>query len=145
MKRMVKIIHSVSLYPTLKSSENHNSLTVTPNLVVLEPRFTLRRVEYYYTVCSYVWCDVNFSYTMFVGISTSSSEVTDHLRTNLVLGNLECKASCALDHSSLPNNIPINHCDMLRLIRWDLIGFPRFVYPTPCLPLNFVVVFYCST
>jgi hypothetical protein len=25
------------------------------------------------------------------------------------------KASCALDHSSLPNNVPINHCDMLRL------------------------------
>jgi|SRR5688572_26927760 hypothetical protein len=116
MKHMVKIIHSVSLYPTLKSSENHNSLTVTPNLVVLEPRFTLRRVEYYYTVCSYVWCDVNFAYTMFVGIATSSSEVTDHLRTNLVLGNLEYKASCALDHSSLPNNIPVNHCDMLRLI-----------------------------
>jgi hypothetical protein len=53
---------------------------------------------------------------MFVGIATSSSEVTDHLRTNLVLGNLEYKASCALDHSSLPNNIPVNHCDMLRLI-----------------------------
>jgi hypothetical protein len=30
--------------------------------------------------------------------------------------DLESKASCALDHSSLPNNVPINHCDMLRLI-----------------------------
>jgi hypothetical protein len=29
---------------------------------------------------------------------------------------------------------------MLRLIRWDLIGFPKLVYPTPCLPLNFCVV-----
>jgi hypothetical protein len=40
----------------------------------------------------------------------------------------------------LPNNVPVNHCDMLRLIWWDLIGFPRLVYPTPCLPLNFWVV-----
>jgi hypothetical protein len=30
--------------------------------------------------------------------------------------NLESQASCALDHSSLPNNVPINHCDLLRLI-----------------------------
>jgi hypothetical protein len=26
------------------------------------------------------------------------------------------KASCALDHSPLPNNVLINHCAMLRLI-----------------------------
>jgi hypothetical protein len=26
------------------------------------------------------------------------------------------KESCALDHSSLPNNVPINQCGMLRLI-----------------------------
>jgi hypothetical protein len=54
--------------------------------------------------------------------------------------NREPKASCALDHFYLPNNVPINHCDMLRLIWWDLIGLPRLVYPTPCLPLNFWVV-----
>jgi hypothetical protein len=30
--------------------------------------------------------------------------------------NLESQASCALDHSSLPNNVHVNHCDMLRLI-----------------------------
>jgi hypothetical protein len=54
MKPMIKIIHLVSLYPTLKSSENHNSLTVTPNLVVLEPAISLRHVEYYYVVCAYV-------------------------------------------------------------------------------------------
>jgi hypothetical protein len=53
---------------------------------------------------------------MFVCIATNSSEVTSHLKTKLVLGNLESKASCALDHFSLPNNVPINHCDMLRLI-----------------------------
>jgi hypothetical protein len=30
--------------------------------------------------------------------------------------NLESKASCALDNLSLSNNVPVNHCDMLRLI-----------------------------
>jgi hypothetical protein len=41
----------------------------------------------------------------------------------------------------LPNNVLVNHCDMLRLIWWDLIGFPRLVYPTPCLPLNVLCSF----
>jgi hypothetical protein len=30
--------------------------------------------------------------------------------------NLESQASCALDHFPLPNNVPINHCDMHKLI-----------------------------
>jgi hypothetical protein len=128
------------LYPTRKSPENHNSLTVAPNLVVLEPAVSLRCVEHYYAVCSYVWCDVNFSYTMFVCIAMNSSDVTNHLKTNLVPGYLESKASCALDHFYLPNNVHVNHCDMHRLIWWDLIGFPRLVYPRPCLSLNFWVV-----
>jgi hypothetical protein len=85
---------------------------------------SLRYVKNYYVVCTYVWYDVNFAYTMFVWIATISSEVTSHLKSRLVPGNLESKASCALDHSSLPNNVPINHYDMLRLIWWDLIGFP---------------------
>jgi hypothetical protein len=34
----------------------------------------------------------------------------------LVPGNLESKASCVVDHLSLPNNVSVNHCDMLRLI-----------------------------
>jgi hypothetical protein len=49
-------------------------------------------------------------------LATNNSEVTSHLKTKLVPRNLESKASCALDHYSLPNNIPVNHCDMLRLI-----------------------------
>jgi hypothetical protein len=64
----------------------------------------------------YVWCDVNFAYTMFVCIAMISSEVTRILKTKLVPRNLESQPSCALDHFSLPNNVPINHCDMLRLI-----------------------------
>jgi hypothetical protein len=53
---------------------------------------------------------------MFFCIAMSSSEVTNHLKTKLVPRNLESKASCAIDHSSSPNNVPVNHCDMLRLI-----------------------------
>jgi hypothetical protein len=84
--------------------------------VILEATISLRYVEHYYAVCSYVWCDINFAYTMFVCIATNSSEVTSHLKTKLVPRNLESQASCALDHFCLPNNVPINHCDMLRLI-----------------------------
>jgi hypothetical protein len=54
---------------------------------------------------------------MFVYIATSSSEVTSHLKTKLVPGNLKSKASCALDHFSLYLIMFFgNHCDMLRLI-----------------------------
>jgi hypothetical protein len=54
---------------------------------------------------------------------------------------LKSQASCALHHSSLPNNVPVNYCDMLRLIWWDLIGFPSIVYPTPCKQMNYWVDF----
>jgi hypothetical protein len=46
-----------------------------------------------------------FAYAMFVCIATSSSVVMSHLKTKLVPRNLESKASSALDHSSLPNNV----------------------------------------
>ena len=72
--------------------------------------------NYYHAFCSDVWCDVNFAYTMFVCITTTSSKVTSHLKTKLAPGNLESKASCALDHFSLPNNVTVNRCDILRLI-----------------------------
>jgi hypothetical protein len=54
--------------------------------------------------------------SLFVCIATNRSEVTKILKTKLVLGNLESQASCALDHSYLPNNVHVNHCDMFRLI-----------------------------
>jgi hypothetical protein len=54
---------------------------------------------------------------IFVCIATSSSEVTSHPKTHLVdTWDLESKASCALDHFSLPNNVPVNLCNMLMLI-----------------------------
>jgi hypothetical protein len=39
---------------------------------------------------------------MFACIAMSSSEVTSHLKAKLVPGNLEPKASCALDHFIYP-------------------------------------------
>jgi hypothetical protein len=56
------------------------------------------------------------------------------------LSRSSLKASCVVDHSSLPNNVLVNHYGMLRLILWDLIGYPSLVYFTPCLPLNYWVV-----
>jgi hypothetical protein len=104
MKLKFKIMYLISFVPTPKSLENHNSLTVTPNLVVLEPRISLRCVEYYYAVCAYVWCNFIFSYTMFfvlLRIAVRSRESKDHPGTC----NLESHTSCALDHSFLPNNV----------------------------------------
>jgi hypothetical protein len=46
------------------SLENHNFLTVTPNLAVSVSTISLRCIDYYYIVYSYVWCDVNFAYTV---------------------------------------------------------------------------------
>jgi hypothetical protein len=40
---------------------------------------------------------------MFVCIATIINKVIRILKNKLVPGNLESKASCALDHSSLPN------------------------------------------
>jgi hypothetical protein len=54
--------------------------------VGLVPTISLRRVDYYYVVYSYVWCDVNFAYTMYVCIATFSSEDTCHLKSKLVPG-----------------------------------------------------------
>jgi hypothetical protein len=49
---------------------------------------------------------------LFVRIAMRSRESEDQLGT----WDLKSKASCALDYFSLPNNVPVNHCDMLRLI-----------------------------
>jgi hypothetical protein len=84
--------------------------------MILEPTISLRHVEYYYTVCAYVWCNVNFAYTMFVCIATTSSEVTSHLKIILVPRISKYQASCALDHFFLPNHVLINHNDLHRLI-----------------------------
>jgi hypothetical protein len=52
-------------------------------------------------------------------LAVRSRESEDHPGT----WNLKSQAIYALNHSFLPNNVPINHCDMLRLI---LMGPNRF-------------------
>jgi hypothetical protein len=71
MKHRLKLSAQFILYQPLQSSENHNLLSVTLNLVILERMISLRCVQYYHAFCSDVWCDVNFSYTMFVCIASS--------------------------------------------------------------------------
>jgi hypothetical protein len=44
--------------------------------VVLEPRISIRCVDYYHALYSSVWCDINFSYTMSVCI-VASRRVSD--------------------------------------------------------------------
>jgi hypothetical protein len=39
--------------------------------VILKPTTSLQCIDYYYAFHSHVWCDVNFSYTMFVCVATS--------------------------------------------------------------------------
>jgi hypothetical protein len=51
-------------------------------------------------------------FVVLLRIAVRSRKSEDQLGT----WNLESQASCALDHFSLPNNVPINHCDMLILI-----------------------------
>jgi hypothetical protein len=53
---------------------------------------------------------------MFVCIAMSSSEVSSHLKTKLVPRNLKSKTSCVLEYFSLPNNVLVNHYNMLKLI-----------------------------
>jgi hypothetical protein len=65
--------------------------------VILVSTISFWRVDYYHAVYSYVWCDVNFAYIMFVYIATLAvrlRESEDHPGT----WNLKSQASCALDH-----------------------------------------------
>jgi hypothetical protein len=50
------------------------------------------------------------------------------------------KVNCALDHFYLPNNVPVNHYDLHRLILMVPNRSPQFGYLFHCLPLNFWVV-----
>jgi hypothetical protein len=67
-------------------------------------------------------CNVTISIIcLIVYIATNKGEVTRNSEPSFwvsisTAGYLKYKASYALDHSSLPNNVHVNHCDMLRLI-----------------------------
>jgi hypothetical protein len=82
----------------------------------------------------YYYCYVILVYLyVLLRISVRSRESKDHLGT----WDLKSKASCALYHFSLPNNIHVNHCDMLRLTLWYIMGFPSFIDPIPCKQKNY--------
>jgi hypothetical protein len=49
----------------------NNSFILIPILLVLEPTVSSRSIEYYYAVCSHVWCDVNFVPILFICIDAS--------------------------------------------------------------------------
>jgi hypothetical protein len=57
-----------------------------------------------------------------------------------LLSRSSLKASYALDHFYLPNNILVNHYDLHMLICWDPIGYLSLTIFIPYLPLNFWVV-----
>jgi hypothetical protein len=85
MNHTVKIKQLICFMPNTQIfRKNHRSLTVTPNLVVPKPTISLRCIDHFYAICSHVWCDVNFAYTMSICIVAHSSEVTSHPKTNLV-------------------------------------------------------------
>jgi hypothetical protein len=77
-------------------------MTTTPILVVLDPTTSLRRVDHYYSVCTYVWCDVNFVYNMSVCIAMASSEVTRIRRITLVTGISSARQVVPLIHFCYP-------------------------------------------
>jgi hypothetical protein len=54
---------------------------------------------------------------LFASIATSIARSREtRIPTWLSTWRFTKKASCALDHSSLANNVPVNHFGMLRLI-----------------------------
>jgi hypothetical protein len=50
------------------------------------------------------------------------------------------KASCVFDHLYLPNNVPINHYDLHRLILMGPNRLPSLTIFIPCLPLHVWVI-----
>ena len=62
-------------------------------------------------VLLYVWCDVNFVYTMSVCNATTSARLRGS-EESPGYWNLKCQASCALDHLHVPNNVLYYHLSM---------------------------------
>jgi hypothetical protein len=82
-----------------------------------------------------LWCNVTISIIcLIVCIDTSTGEVT---RTRCpTFGTASGQQVIASHRQVVPLITPfylivfvVNHCDMLRFIWWDLIGFPSIVFP----------------
>jgi sensor histidine kinase YesM len=69
-----------------------------------------------------LWYNVTISIIcLIVCIATSRAEVTRNQKPNFWVSfwttdYRKYTTTCAFDHSSLPNNVLVNHCDMLMLI-----------------------------
>jgi hypothetical protein len=53
----------------------HILKSITPKIMGPVPRILFYCVYYYHAIYSYVWCDVNFAYTMLVCIVTTSARL----------------------------------------------------------------------
>jgi hypothetical protein len=84
---------------------------------------SLRSIEYYYAFYSYVWCDVNFSYTMYVCIATTSARSCVIRRSSWYLESQVPSKLCPWS-LLLPSHILINHNDLHRLILMGPIRLP---------------------
>jgi hypothetical protein len=56
MKPRLKLTTWLFFTKHIKLSENHNLLSATPNLVILEPMILLRCVDYCILFSCLVWC-----------------------------------------------------------------------------------------
>jgi hypothetical protein len=86
--------------------------------VIHVPTILFRCVDYYYIFCIHIWCDVNLSLIPCLFVLRRVDEL---VAEDLGVQQVEVaersllKASCALDHFYLPNNVLYNHFIMHRL------------------------------
>jgi hypothetical protein len=55
-----------------------------------------------------------YLYVLCIEARSRGIESLTFRKTSRQQGQHKYKAGCALDHIILPNNVPYNHCDMLR-------------------------------
>jgi hypothetical protein len=90
---------------------------------------------YLYTLCYYICCLLGACMRC-TWLCSLKPGVT---KSKLVPGILSPKQVVPLITPFYLIMFTINHCDMLRLIWWDLIGFPSIVYSPPCKQMNYWV------
>jgi hypothetical protein len=76
MKVTLKFISYLTLYKIHKTLRNSYLLRFNSDLIRSSSVSLVATHRLLLFSCSYVWCDVNFAYTMYVCITTTSSEVT---------------------------------------------------------------------
>jgi hypothetical protein len=143
MKLGLKLFIELFYTRHIITSTIRNSITVTPKLVILVSTISLQRIDNYHALCSDVWCDVNFYYTMFVCIVASRR--ASHKGSRGSTGG-DCWAG-ARWRQVVPLITSFYTIMFLLIIMicigqfWcDPIGCPSLAIFIPCLPLIFWVV-----